>query len=47
MLTCFWSSVFYVEVDTGKLGKHEEKLTEQGKSKKQWLDERINEELRE
>jgi len=29
------------------LGKLEEKLTEQNKSKKQWLDEKIDEELKE
>jgi hypothetical protein len=29
------------------LGKLEEKLTEQSKSKKQWLDEKIDEELKE
>ena len=41
------TSAFYAEVDTEKLGKLEEKLTEQNKSKKQWLDEKIDEELKE
>lgn len=41
------TSAFYAEVDTEKLGKLEEMLTEQSKSKKQWLDEKIDEELKE
>ncbi len=41
------TSAFYAEVDTEKLGKLEEKLTEQNKSKKKWLDEKIDEELKE
>ncbi len=41
------TSAFYAEVDTEKLGKLEEKLTEKRKSKKQWLDEKIDEELKE
>ncbi len=40
------TSAFYAEVDTKQLEKLEEKLTEQNKSKKQWLNERIEEELK-
>ncbi len=41
------TSAFYAEVDTEKLGKLEEKLTEQNKSKKEWLNLKIDEELKE
>lgn len=41
------TSAFYAEVDTEKLEKLDEKLTAQNKSKKQWLDEKIDQELKE
>lgn len=41
------TSAFYAEVDTEKLEKLEGKLSEQKKSKKKWLDEKIEEELNE
>lgn len=39
------TSAFYAEVDTDKLKRLQERLTEQQKSKKKWLDEKIDEEL--
>ena len=39
------TSAFYAEVDTEKLNKLEDKLQEQEKSKKQWLNEKIDEEI--
>lgn len=41
------TSAFYAEVDTEKLGKLEKRLTEQNKSKKEWLNQKIDEELKE
>lgn len=36
---------FHVEVERDKMESFEKKLVEQNKSKKQWLDEKIDEEL--
>lgn len=38
---------FHVEVERGKMEKFEKKLSENQTTKKQWLDEKINEELKE
>ena len=40
------TSAFYAEVDTEKYEKFQAILKEQNKSKKQWLDEKIDEELK-
>ncbi len=37
---------FHVEVERGKMEKFEEKLSENKTTKKQWLDEKIDEELK-
>lgn len=39
------TGAFYAEVEPEKLKKFEEFLYEQNKSKKQWLNEKIDEEL--
>lgn len=41
------TKAFYVEVDRKKLEDLEEKISIKGKSKKEWLNEKIDEELKE
>lgn len=41
------TKAFYVEVDREKLETLEEKLSEEGKTKKEWLNEKIDNELHE
>lgn len=36
---------FYVEIESGKMEKLEERLSEIKKTKKEWLNEKIDEEL--
>lgn len=37
---------FYVEIETDKMEKFEQKLNNKKKTKKEWLDEKIDEELK-
>lgn len=37
---------FHVEVEKERMKRLEDRLDQQGKTKKQWLDEKIDEELR-
>lgn len=39
------TKAFYVEIDSSKMKEFEEAMTSIGKSKKEWLNEKINEEL--
>lgn len=41
------TKAFYVEVDRKKLESLEGKLSQRGKTKKEWLNEKINKELEE
>ena len=40
------SKAFYVEIERGKMEAFEEKLSQEDKTKKEWLNEKIDDELR-
>lgn len=39
------TKAFYVEIESGKMEKLESKLSEEKKTKKEWLNQKIDEEL--
>ena len=40
------TKTFYVEIESGKMDKFEQKLESKSQTKKEWLNEKIDEELK-